>query len=55
MLRPAIGMPEAANMLHSGQLTWTLTGAPLKRPVVYRESVFRFHVSFPESSLGFRS
>ena len=34
--------------LHSRKLTWNPRGGPLKRPAIYRASLFRLHSSFPK-------
>ena len=36
------------NSVHFGKLTWNLKRGLLKRIVVYKRLIFKFHVSFPE-------
>ena len=38
--------------VHTGKLTWNLKRALLKRIVVYREHLFRFHVCFPQCKMA---
>ena len=35
-------------VVHSGKLTWNPKGGPLKRTIIFKGTLFRFHIGFPE-------